>query len=110
MTISNRKDVRPSMHTHLEKVQQEIPEFMDMARIVLKRWEAGSNALMPVVAEGLKEAYELGLKGVPMGRSPVEEEEEEEAPAAAPPRVRRTRAAAEEPPVAPRIRRTRGSV
>lgn len=109
-TSGGRKDIRPNMHTHMERVQQEIPEFMDLARVVLKRWEAGTNALMPVVAEGLREAYELGRSGVVMGRTPVEEEEDEEAPAVAPPRVRRTRAAVEEPPVTPRIRRTRGSV
>lgn len=104
------KDVRPNMHTHLERIQQEMPEFMDLARVVLKRWEAGTNALLPVVAEGLKEAYEAGLQGVKLVRTPVVEEDEEP-PVTAPHRTRRTRAAAEEtPPVAQRVRRTRGSV
>jgi hypothetical protein len=104
------KDVRPNMHTHMEQVKQEIPEFMDLARMVLKRWEAGSNALLPIVAQGLKEAYEMGVQGIELTRTPVAEEDEEPL-VEAPHRPRRTRAAAvEEPPATTRIRRTRGSV
>lgn len=104
MTTSRRKDVLPSMHTHLERVEEEMPEFLDMASEVIKRWEQGIGALRPIVAEGLKQAYELGLQGARVGPEPVEGE----APATH--RVKRTRAVEEKAPPATRVRRTRGSV
>jgi hypothetical protein len=78
----------------LEDTVKEIPEFVDLAREVIKGWEAGKTFLLPTVAKGLRDAYEMGRKGrKPKAKvwaeEPEEEEEEQQAPAVR--RVRRTR-------------------
>jgi len=76
----------------LDDTVKEIPEFIDLAREVLKGWEAGKTFLLPTVAKGLRDAYEMGRKGKRPKVKPREEEpEEEEQPTPAVRRVRRTR-------------------
>ena len=57
----------------LEQAVKDMPEWIEMAREVLSRWEAGKVFLLPVVAQGLKEAYERGQASNP----PAAAEEEE---------------------------------
>lgn len=111
-----RKDIIEDWHARLLRMQEEAPEFMSLALKVLNGWTPGENVLQTVVAQGLREAYLLGLS-----RSPVPLPEQEEAP-----RPRRTRPVVQpkpgpirreriqredpepEPPTTPnRIRRTR---
>lgn len=115
------KDVREGFHSALERAQVEIPEWLDYAREVLAKWESGKTLLLPVIAEGLKEAYERGQRGEEVKRSPKEGEQvirrtrpatgvEQVIKTGGP--IRRTRhQTEEEPPNPPRPRRTRpGSV
>lgn len=92
-----RKDVRESEHSRLEAFREEGPQWLKQAHAVLADWKPGGNYLVTVVAVGLREAYEAGLRGEPF--PPVEKV------------VRRTRPAktdpAPEPEKTTRLRRRR---
>jgi hypothetical protein len=120
-TKTMSKEVRDGYHSALERAQVEIPEWLDYAREVIAKWESGKTLLLPVIANGLKEAYERGQRGEEIKRTPKEGDQvirrtrpatgvEEVIKTGGP--VRRTRHQTEEPPVPPpRTRRTRpGSV
>lgn len=93
-----RKDVRENEHSRLEALREEGPQWLKEAHRVMAGWRPGENYLVTVVALGLHEAYEAGLRGdiYPPEPKPTrrirpakaEPQEEEEAPVV---RVRRRR-------------------
>lgn len=60
-----RKDVIHSPMHELEDLKEQIPEWVNYARQVVNRWESGKTLLESVLALGLKEAYEMGVAGMP---------------------------------------------
>lgn len=62
MTTTNRTGTQVK---HLEKTAREIPEWMELAREVMSRWEQGQTFLLPAIAEGLKAAYDKGVSSQP---------------------------------------------
>lgn len=100
------RDLRPHLLDDVERMSKEYPEFMDWARDVLKNWESGKTVLLPVIAQGLLDAYTKGLAQEPVLRKPFKDEEVDE-PAPADRVMRRTRPAVEQPAVTQRVRRTR---
>lgn len=92
-----RTDVRQSEHSRLEALRAESPQWLKEAHKVMAGWRPGENYLITVVALGLREAYEAGLRGeqYPPESKPTRrvraaktEPQPEEAPAV---RVRRRR-------------------
>lgn len=92
-----RKDVRQSEHSQLEALRAESPQWLKEAHKVMAGWRPGENYLVTVVALGLRDAYEAGLRGEPYPPEPKPtrrvraakpEPQPEEAPAV---RVRRRR-------------------
>lgn len=75
-------------NTHLRQVLDEYPEWIDEAREVLSGWEAGKSFLMPIIALGLKAAYERGVKDSKRRVSPTPPTPK---PAPAPPKATATR-------------------
>lgn len=93
------RDIREGPHNRIERAEEEIPEFLAMAREAINEWGAGAKYLQQTVAEALQRAYELGLQ-----RSPIEPP-----PPAGPKVIRRTRTQPVEAPPTNRVRRTRPS-
>lgn len=90
------REILEGPHNRIERAEEEIPEFLAIAREAINEWGAGGKYLPQAVAEALERVYELGLQ-----RSPIP------APAPAPTLIRRTRPAPEPAPPSNRIRRTR---
>lgn len=91
------RELREGPHNRMERAEEDAPEWLDLAREVLARWESGELYLLHAVAEGLKDAYRRGQSG-----------QEVEAPEPPPAQIiRRTRAPAAPAPTATRVRRTR---
>lgn len=95
----SHKDVRQTEHSRLEALRKEGPQWVKQAQKALEGWRPGENFLITVVAQGLREAYEAGVRGAEYPETPKP--------------TRRVRAApsgkakpTQEAPVA-RVRRTR---
>lgn len=88
-----RRDVRDNEHSRLEALQKEGPQWLKQAHVVMAGWRPGENYLVTVMAQGLREAYEAGLRGEVY---PPEVKT-----------VRRTRPVKPEPETKTRVRRSR---
>lgn len=91
------RDIREGPHNRIELAEEQIPEFLVLAREAINEWGAGGKYLPQAVAEALERVYELGLS-----RSPI--------PAPPPPQptvLRRTRTQPAAAPATQRVRRTR---
>lgn len=86
-----RRDVIKSASKRQSDMEREHPDFIRMANDVINEWgnHPGENYLVTAVAEGLRDAYALGLSRSPLP-SPV-----------APTTIRRTRPTVEVTEVAP---------
>lgn len=91
------RDIREGPHNRIERAEEEIPEFLAIAREAINEWGAGGKYLPQAVAEALERVYQLGLS-----RSPIP------APKTPEPTVlRRTRTQPAAAPASQRVRRTR---